>query len=389
MILQSLIKKPLVKHYENKIGFLSWILDIQRTGINNYLYNLVNEMKSADSTREISLIHFKKSNDPIYKKVNDIVINSFPYNTINPLSLSRSIKELELDVLHLPSHMFPQVSPFYMNNDVKKVLTVHDLIPFIITEKLPFFYKFWVSTLKLIKNRPDFIITDSKNSKKDLIHYLKIPEEKIRVINLAPNKNFRFLINQSDVKDELKHRYYIDFPFLLYVGHVEIRKNITFLIRSYNQLLKKGINSKLVIIGKPGYGFEEISQTVESLGISQHVIFLGYVPDDDMVKFYNAAELFVFPSLYEGFGLPPLEAMACGSPVITSNTSSLPEVVGNAGFTLDPTDIHAFADAMYEILTNDSLRTEMHIKSLKQAKKFSWEKTADETWKLYDEICSD
>ncbi len=387
MILQSLIKKPSV--YIMKIGFLSWILDVQRTGINNYLYNLVNEMNRADSTREISLIHFKKSNDPIYKKVNDIVINSFPYNTINPLSLSRSIKELELDVFHLPSHMFPQVSPFYMNKDVKKVLTVHDLIPFIFTEKLPFFYRFWASTLKLIKNRTDFLITDSFNSKNDLIHYLQIPEEKIKVINLAPDKNFKFLKNQSEIKDELKSKYNINFPFILYVGHVEIRKNIPVLIKSFNQLLKKGITSKLILIGKPGHGFDEISQTVASLGISQHVIFLGYVPDEDMVKFYNAAELFVFPSLYEGFGLPPLEAMACGSPVITSNTSSLPEVVGNAGFTLDPTDINSFADAMYEILTNDSLRTDMHIKSLKQAKKFSWEKTAEETWKVYEEICSE
>jgi len=147
-----------------------------------------------------------------------------------------------------------------------------------------------------------------------------------------------------------------------------------------------GVKSKLILIGSLGYGSEEILKTVEELGLSKHVIFLGYVPDQDLIKFYNTADLFVFPSLYEGFGLPPLEAMACGCPVITSNTSSLPEVVGNAGFTLDPVDYDSFAEAMYQILTSETLKNEMRDKSLERAKMFTWDKTASETWKVYEQV---
>jgi len=213
------------------IGMLSWILDIQRTGINNYLYNVVNAMVRADQARNISLIHYQKSDDAIYQKVNDVVINSLPFNIANPLSLSRSIKDRKIDVLHLPSHMFPQISPFFINKDVKKILTVHDLIPILFAEKLPFFYKFWGPTLKLIKNRPDCIITDSVNTQNDLISYLKIPEEKIKVIPLAPNKNFKFIKNKSPIREELELKYNTPSSFILYAGSVEIRKNIPFLIK--------------------------------------------------------------------------------------------------------------------------------------------------------------
>jgi glycosyltransferase involved in cell wall biosynthesis len=369
-----------------KIGFLSWILDIQRTGINHYLYNIVAAMIEADKSRDIALIHYQKSEDLIYQKVNDIVVSSFPFNTLNPLSLSKAIKDAELDVFHLPSHMFPQISPFYMHKKVTKILTIHDLIPILFNKKLPFYYKFWGATLKLIKNRPDCIITDSMSTRNDLINYLKIPEEKIKVIPLAPNKNFKFIKNKSTIREELELKYNISSPFVLYVGSVELRKNIPMLINSFYKLLKKGVKSKLVLIGNQGYGFKEILETVQQLGLSKHVIFLGYIPDQDVIKFYNAADLFVFPSLYEGFGLPPLEAMACGSPVITSNTSSLPEVVGDAGIILDPNDCDAFADSMYEILTNDAIKIEMSNKSLKRAELFTWEKTANETWKVYEEF---
>lgn len=368
------------------IAILSWILDIQRTGINNYLYNLVMAMIEDGKSRDISLIHFQKSNDDIYKEVNDVIIGSSRGKIVNPFSLSKSLKTNEIDVLHLPSHMFPQVSPFYINTNVKKVLTIHDLIPLLYCKKLPFHYKFWTSTLKIIKNRPDSIITDSMNTKKDLINFLKIPEEKITVIPLAHNKNYKPLKNKSIIKKELELKYSIHLPFILYVGSIEVRKNILLLFKSFYKLLKKGVKSNLVLIGSPGYGFEDMVKTVNELGLSKNVFFLGYVPDQDMVKFYNTAELFVFPSFYEGFGLPPLEAMACGCPVITSNTSSLPEVVGNAGFTLDPNDYNAFAESMYQVLTNESLKTEMTKKSLKRAKLFSWENTAKETWQVYEDV---
>ena len=369
-----------------KLGILSWILDRRRTGIDNYLYSIVNEMIKEGNNEEISLIHFKKSDDEIYTKVNDVIIGSLPFNLINPINLSKAVKETQIDVLHLPSHMMPQIGPFFVNSRVKKVLTIHDLIPILFHRNLPLFYKLWGPTLKFIKNRADYIITDSENTKNDCINHLKIPEDKIEVIPLAPDNHFKLIKNKDSIKEELKIKYGINTPFILYVGTVEIRKNIPLLIKSFYKLLNKGLEFKLVLIGIQGHGFNEIAAVIKKLGISKEVISLGYVPLDDLIKFYNVADLFVFPSFYEGFGLPPLEAMACGCPVVTSNASSLPEVVGDAGVMVDPHDFHALTNAMYHILTNESLKNDLCNKSLNQAKKFSWDKTANETWKIYEKV---
>jgi len=250
-----------------RIGLLSWILDRQRTGIDTYLYNIVQEMIKAGNAKEISLIHYKKSDDEIYSKVNDVTINSLPLNLINPINLSRAVKESGIDVLHLPSHMVFQISPYFINSNVKKVLTIHDLIPVLFNKNLPLFYKFWGPTLKLIKNRPDYIITDSDNTKNDCINNLKIPEEKIEVIYLAPDKNFKLLKNRYTIRDELKNKYGINSPFILYVGTVELRKNIPLLIKSFYKLLKKGLEVKLILIGIHGHGFKEISNLIKKLGI--------------------------------------------------------------------------------------------------------------------------
>ncbi|WP_048191103.1 glycosyltransferase family 1 protein [Methanobacterium sp. SMA-27] len=369
-----------------RLGILSWILDRQRTGIDNYLYNIVEGMIKEGNADKISLIHYKKSNDKIYSKVNDVTIGSLPFNLINPLNLSKAVRETDIDVLHLPSHMVFQISPFFLNLNVKKVLTIHDLIPILFHRDLPLFYKLWGPTLKIIKNRPDHIITDSENTKNDCINYLGIPEDKIEVIYLASDKRFKLIKNKDSIKEELKIKYNIKNPFILCVGTIELRKNIPLLIKSFYKLLNKGLKLKLILIGIPGHGFNEISHLIKDLGISKEVIILGYVPINDLIKFYNATDLFVFPSFYEGFGLPPLEAMACGCPVVSSNTSSLPEVVGDAGIMVDPYDFQALTDKMYKILTNESLSVSLSNKSLNQAKKFNWQKTASQTWKIYEKV---
>ncbi len=369
-----------------KVGLLSWILDRQRTGIDIYLYNIIEEMIKAGHAEEISLIHFKKNDDDIYKTVNDVIIGSLPFNLINPINLSKAIKKNGIDVIHLPSHMIPQICPFYINSNVKKVLTIHDLIPILFQKNLSWNYKLWGPTLKFIKNRPDYIITDSKNTKKDCIEYLNIPEDKIEIIPLAPERKYKLLHNKEDLRVELNIKYKISRQFILYVGTVELRKNIPLLIRSFHKLLTKGLKLQLVLIGIHGYGFDQILKIINELSISEDVVILGYVPNEDIIKFYNIAKLFVFPSLYEGFGLPPLEAMACGCPVITSNISSLPEIVGNAGVLMDPYDPDDLSRKMYQILINKTLQNDLQKKGLKQAKKFSWEKSAHETWKIYEKV---
>ena len=334
----------------------------------------------------ISLIHYKKSNDKIYTKINDIIVPTLPSRFNLPIGLSKAIKDANLNIFHLPSHWPTQISPFIRNVNVKKVITIHDLIPVLFQKNLPIEYKLWGPSLKLIKNKIDYIITDSNNTKNDCIKYLKIPEEKIRVIYLAADEKYKVLDNKILLQDELKKKYNIDIPFILYVGNVESRKNVSLLINSFYKLKKQGIKHKLVLIGARKFGFNQIQELVTKLNLSDEVIFTGYIPNEDLVKFYNVADVFVFPSLYEGFGLPPLEAMACGCPVITSNTSSLPEVVGDAGIMFDPYDSDALTGEMYKILTNKDLKEELSKNSVARAKMFSWEKAARETWQVYEEI---
>ncbi len=366
-----------------KVGILSWIIDRPRTGIDNYLYSILQNMERP---QEISLIHYNKTEDPIYSKTNDVIIKKISFLT-NLLSMPYSINKSKIDILHIPAHYHTQVTPFFLNRNLKKILTIHDLTPLLFSQThIKKDAMLWNSSLKLIKGKVDVIITDSVNTKIDCIKHLKIPEEKIKVVPLAADTRYKPLSNLKMVKEELKTKYNLKIPFILYVGTLEKRKNIPTLLKAFSKIKDKHINHKLVIIGRKGWKYNEIFETVHKLGLKDDIIFTGYVPDEDLVKFYNASDLFVYPSLYEGFGLPPLEAMACGTPVITSNTSSLPEVVGDAGIMVNPYEIDTLADEMHKILNDKSLQDNLRKRGLKRAKSFSWSKTASQTWKIYQDV---
>lgn len=368
------------------IGIISWFIDRQRTGIDTYTYSLIENLIKIGKVNNLYLIHYKKYQDEVYIKTHDVIIPKIPFKLINVLGLPYVIGKINADILHVPSHWHTQIMPFFLNQKVKKILTIHDLTPLLYPEthtKQTVFL--WNSTLKLIKNKINMIIADSQNTKNDCIKYLNIPEEKIKVIYLASDEIYQLINNKQEIRKELYKKYkYIGSPFILYVGTLEKRKNIPVLIKAFYKLKKMKMTHKLIIVGKKGWKYDDIFKTIEALNLQKDVIFTGYVPKEDLVKFYNLADVFVYPSLYEGFGLPPLEAMACGCPVITSNTSSLPEVVGDAGIMVNPYDVEGLVKAMYEVLTNESLRKELSRKSLQRAKLFSWRKTAEETWKVYE-----
>lgn len=218
----------------------------------------------------------------------------------------------------------------------------------------------------------------------DIIRYFKIPENKIKVIYLGVDEDYKPL-SETEIR-KVRQKYHLNYPFILYVGSLISHKNIPTLIKAFYKLKKYGLPHKLVITGKRGWKYKNIFEIISKLNLQKDVVFTGYVQREDLPALYNAADLFVYPSLYEGFGLPPLEAMACGTPVITSNTSSLPEVVGNAGIMVDPYDIDGLAKAMYEVLTNEGLRAELRKRGLERAKMFSWKKTAEETLNVYKGI---
>jgi glycosyltransferase involved in cell wall biosynthesis len=369
------------------VGILSWMIDRKRTGVNNYLYNLIRNMIKNGKADEISLIHYKRSDDPIYSQVKDIIIPEMPLKLTSAIGIPQAVKNADIDILHVPVHWYNQITPFLFNREIKKVLTLHDLTPILFPEMHTRETNLtWKSSLNFIKNRTNIVICDSISTKNDCIKLLKIPEKRLKVVPLSADEQYKPIKNKEQINDELKLKYNIDYPFILFVGTLEKRKNVPTLIRSFYKLKKSKLNHKLVIVGGRGWKYTKIFDLIEELNLQKDVIFTDYVSDEYLVKLYNAADLFVYPSLYEGFGLPPLEAMACGCPVITSNTSSLPEVVGDAGIMIDPNDVDSLTDSMLKILTDNELREDMIIKSLERASTFSWKKTARETWDAYEEV---
>jgi len=291
-------------------------------------------------------------------------------------SFARKIGSLD-DVVHLSNQHFARYA-FFLKKPF--LVTVHDLARLCfnpdretIGERI--LLKLDIREIK----RASHIIAVSQNTKSDLIKYLNIPEERITVIyNGVDHSIFK------PVKSKPSHE-----PYILYVGTERARKNLSSLFHAFSRLKGEFKGLKLVKLGSPGRSDEFRKRTIrqiESLGLDEDVIFVDWVAENDLPHYYSAASVFVYPSLHEGFGLPPLEAMACGCPVVTSNTSSLPEVVGDAAIMVDPYDIDGLANVMREVLTNDGLRQGMIEKGLKQAKKFSWEKTAQETSAVYERM---
>ena len=263
---------------------------------------------------------------------------------------------------------------------VPTILVVHDLATFIVPEaRLPLKTRILERLLlKRASQKSKAIVTLSESTKNDLIRVFQIPSFKITVTGEGVSNK----IHSVD-----RHVENLPERFILFVGTIEPRKNIARLIHAYSTL-ESSIQKDypLVIVGKRGWYWEDVDLAIKERNVQDRIVFLDYVPDEDLPAIYSRAACFVYPSLYEGFGLPPLEAMACGTPVITSNISSLPEVVGEAGILVDPYNIEEIAQAIRTVLTDPDLRRSMSEKGLERAKLFTWENTARQTIKIYEEV---
>lgn len=279
-----------------------------------------------------------------------------------------------------------ELGPFTFSQPFQKVITVHDLTPLI-------FPKLFKKTdvvlhrllLKKTIDRADKIITVSHHSKNDLIKYLNAPKDKIEVIYNGKGEAFKPL--DKEEIEGITTKYQLPHEFILSVGGLHPIKNIPRLLQAYQLALKDGLKHNLVIVGVPMDRSHEIFQTLKVLGIEEKVIFTGPVPEKDLVALYNAADLFVYPCLYAGFGIPPLEAMACGTPVITSNNSSLPEVVDDAGLLINPYNTTELAQSINALISDDETRKKLIKKGLKRSKLFKWSDTAIKTLEIYEQIC--
>lgn len=230
--------------------------------------------------------------------------------------------------------------------------------------------------------RADLVITGSHAAKEDIVDLMKLNEEKVRVVYNGVGKAFRPAGEKE--KAELRKRKNLPEKFILYVGTIEPRKNLAALARAYGRVNPAGV--KLVLAGGEGWLAGGLFEEIRKLNLGDRVVFTGYVPEEDLPALYSSALLFAYPSVYEGFGFPPLEAMACGTPVVAGNRSSLPEVIGDAGLCVDPENTGFLADALSSLLGDGKLRGLMAERGLERASGFTWEKCASETYRIYREL---
>lgn len=307
------------------------------------------------------------------------------------ISFSRTQKlSKNTDLVH-----YPYFNPFFLTLPLKKpfptVVTVHDLIPLVFPQYFPAGLRGSIRWLiqKFSLRGAQSIITDSESSKKDITKYTGIPDTKIHVVYLAAGEEFKS-IDDTLVLDSIRAKYNLPEEFVLYVGDVLWSKNVPNLIRAI-----KKINLTLVMVGKQvaTENFDknhpwnkDLVMLNELAKDDRRIIRLGFVSDNDLIDIYNVSTVFAMPSFYEGFGMPILEAMACGTPVITTKRGSLPEVTGDSAFYVDPNDVDSIANGIGEVFFNNKLQSELSQRGLIQAKKFSWKKTASQTAKIYKEV---
>jgi glycosyltransferase involved in cell wall biosynthesis len=371
-----------------RVGFFTYGMNERMTGIARYAVQLTYALKRLEPALEIILLNpYPSSVHPWYK-----AFETYPLShlrllpsaaSLGNLLLHQAARKLELDILHDPCGIAPFLFP---TKAYKRVTTIHDAIPFIYPKTQPLLTRgVYHTLLRASRLTADGIFTVSASAARDLRQHLDIPQDKLFVTPLGiqlPEK-----VISPEARQRLLQRLNITSPYFLYVGALHPRKNIGRTLEAFLSLKKRVQNLQLVIVGPPSWGADEVlRQVTANAGSDKGIVFTGFVSDDDLHALYQAAKALVFPTLYEGFGLPALEAMAHGTPVITSNTSSLPEVVGEAGVLVDPLSTKAIEEAMQRLLDDETFCNTLATRGLERAKLFSWESTAQKTLAAYQHV---
>ena len=354
-------------------------------GIGRYTYNLATKLPELAPDTDFVLFHNPRLANTRYdlerlaRHTNlRLLPVDVPTRSLREQYQLRSLaKALSLDLLHSPYY----VMPYWQH--CPSVVTMYDLIPMIYPQHLPHRWTVWVfrATASLATRRANHIIAISESTRKDLVHFFGASEDRITVTHLAADERFRPLDSQQ--RENTIRTYGLPERYILYLGINKPHKNLIFLLEVLHELRTE---TKLVLAGKEDPRYPQVRDEVRRLRLDDRVVFLGDIPENDLPLIYSGAEVFLFPSLYEGFGLPVLEAMACGTPVVCSNCSSLPELVGDAAVTLDPQDRDGWLTALTEVLENEELHGELKAKGLARAARFSWQKAAHETMAVYRSV---
>ena len=354
-------------------------------GIGTYIRNLVRHMARLDRTTEYVLIvqpadiEIAAELGENFRTVPDWSRN---YSVREQFTVPLDLRRERIDLFHAPHYVLPPLTP------CKSVVTIHDCIHLRFPQYLPnrLAYVYARSSLWMATHRAARVLTVSETSKRDILRYFNVPEKKIDVIYNAIDERLGEAPTAAEV-DQVRERYQLNDPFILYAGNIKPHKNLERLIEAFHRMRRGPLeHTKLLIIGDEISKYATLRRTVHRLKLHKHVRFFGFVPDKTLASLYRLASVFVFPSLYEGFGLPPLEAMAAGTPVITSNVSSLPEVVGEAAILIDPYDLDAIADAMRRVLTDEALRLDLRTRGLARVKEFSWDRSISRVREIYGEV---
>lgn len=366
-----------------RVGVDARLMYYQPAGISRYTWHLLQAIAQLDTDDEFITFQHRNHRTSLIQQPNfrRATLYAPAHHRLEQYILAVELLRFKLDLLHSTDFIPP------LHATVKSIITVHDLAflhyPHFLTRESAAYY----GQIDKAITRAAHIIVPSEHTKQDLVAQLGAPPEKVSVIYEAANPLFRPL-PVAPALQEMRTKYGLPETFALFVGTIEPRKNINGLLQAFYHLRSRYALKEvgLVIAGGRGWLYDEVMELVKTLNLEQNTFFLGRVPDEDLLKLYVAARCCVHPAYYEGFGLPPLEAMACGTPTIVSNVSSLPEVVGDAALLVDPRDVEEMAVAMHRILTDDDLHAELTEKGLQRARVFSWEKAARRTLEVYGKV---
>ena len=354
-------------------------------GIGTYVRNLITELARQDDDAEYVLLCNTADCEELGalgRRFQPRVVRAGNYSTREQWDIPWTLARSRVDLFHAPHYV---VSPL---TTCRFVVTIHDCIHLRFPQYLPSRAALTYARMMMgfSARRSQRVLTVSQASKDDILHYLRIPASKVEVIYNALDTR----LAGEPTADEVAHvreRFQLTAPFVLYTGNIKPHKNVDRLIEAFSQLRAHGFtDTKLLIIGDEISKYPNLRRLVHRHQLHQHVRFLGFVSDATLAVLYRLAAVFVFPSLYEGFGLPPLEAMAAGAPVITSNTSSLPEVVGDAAILIDPMDPGAISQAMARVLTDAPLRADLIRRGRERVHAFSWERSVARIREVYGEL---
>jgi len=354
-------------------------------GIGTYIRNILMELSRLDRDTEYVVLCRPDdidSGDVLGQNFRMVPETAPAYSVAEQFKIPLSLAREGVRIVHEPHYVLPPLIR------CRSVVTIHDCIHLMFPQYLPsrLAYVYAKGSMWSASRKANRILTVSEASKRDILRFFDVPPAKVVVIHNAIDERFLSPANPERM-DLVRQRYQLDHPFVLYVGNIKPHKNIDRLIDAFGRARSRCPEDlKLIIIGDEISKYPALRHSVHKHKLDKHVRFLGFQPMETLAAFYRLARAFVFPSLYEGFGLPPLEAMACGAPVVTSNVSSLPEVAGGAALLVDPYDEDSIAGGIVRAVTDDTLRADLITRGRERARSFSWAQSVRKIHQIYMEV---